>query len=306
MLFRSGKYDFVQGDTIIFEDDFATETLGEFPSKWKLIYGAAENLKSGEYPCLGFMQVSSQVAPLMKAKDFLPKVFTVEFDIYFYLEGNEAYTLNFGPGLNLEIRSHRVSYGQFSGTPLAKASIGWHHIAIAVNDKKMKVYFDEERVLNIPEIPKSLVTVEFRALSHGAARGKPSIIKSVRIAKGGMDLYKRIITDGKYIARGILFDVNKATLKPQSMGQINEMVKMMKEHPELKFNIEGHTDSEGDDKSNHKLSEERAQVVKEQMISMGIEDSRLDAKGHGESQPTNDNSTPEGKANNRRVEFIKK
>jgi outer membrane protein OmpA-like peptidoglycan-associated protein len=280
-----GKYDFVPGDKIIFEDDFSAEALGEFPSKWKLLKGAAENINSDGHPCLGFTQVSSQVSPLMKTENFLPKIFTLEFDIYYYTEGNEAYTLRFGTRDELDLRLNKVSFGQFTGAPVLKDRKGWHHIAIAVNDKKMKVYFNESRVLNIPEIGETLQRVVFSSLSHGAAKGKPAIIKSVRIAEGGMELYKRIMTDGKYIASGILFDVNKATLKPQSMGPINEMVKLMKEHSEMKFSIEGHTDSDGDEKANQNLSEERAQAVKAQIT---------------------DNSTAEGKANNRRVEFVKK
>ena len=80
----------------------------------------------------------------------------------------------------------------------------------------------------------------------------------------------------------------------------------MKEHPDISFSVEGHTDSDGDADMNQTLSEDRAETVKNQLISMGISADRLSSKGFGESMPINTNSSPEGKAENRRVEFVKK
>jgi outer membrane protein OmpA-like peptidoglycan-associated protein len=90
------------------------------------------------------------------------------------------------------------------------------------------------------------------------------------------------------------------------MGVINEIATLMKEHPDISFSVEGHTDSDGDADMNQTLSEDRAETVKNQLISMGISADRLSSKGFGESMPINTNSSPEGKAENRRVEFVKK
>ena len=109
----------------------------------------------------------------------------------------------------------------------------------------------------------------------------------------------------QFVTTGIKFDVNKATIKPESMGTINYVVKMMTDHPELKFSVEGHTDSDGDDAMNQKLSEARAKAVMDKMTELGIAADRLTSKGHGESKPMTGNDTPEGKAQNRRVEFVK-
>ena len=79
----------------------------------------------------------------------------------------------------------------------------------------------------------------------------------------------------------------------------------MSEHSDLSFSVEGHTDSDGDDASNQKLSEERAAAVKNMLVELGIDASRLSTKGFGEGAPLDSNSTSEGRANNRRVEFIK-
>jgi outer membrane protein OmpA-like peptidoglycan-associated protein len=134
---------------------------------------------------------------------------------------------------------------------------------------------------------------------------KYSYIKNIRLAKGGTKLYDRLLQDGKIVGTGIRFDIGKATLKPESMGIINTIAEMMEDHPELKFSIEGHTDSDGDTDSNQKLSEERANTVMKKLTSMGISGDRLSAKGFGETNPIAPNNTPEGKANNRRVEFVK-
>ena len=79
----------------------------------------------------------------------------------------------------------------------------------------------------------------------------------------------------------------------------------MNQHPEINFSVEGHTDSDGDTKFNQNLSEQRSKAVVNTLIDMGIADKRLVSKGFGESVPVAENKSPEGKANNRRVEFVK-
>jgi outer membrane protein OmpA-like peptidoglycan-associated protein len=111
--------------------------------------------------------------------------------------------------------------------------------------------------------------------------------------------------DGKIVANGIRFDVNKAKIKPESMGVINSIYSLLKDHPEVNLSVEGHTDSDGDDASNQSLSERRAKAVADQLVSMGIPASRLTSKGWGETKPVGANNTPEDKAVNRRVEFVK-
>ncbi|HKL32597.1 MAG TPA: OmpA family protein, partial [Tangfeifania sp.] len=131
-------------------------------------------------------------------------------------------------------------------------------------------------------------------------------IKNFRLAEGGVKYYDRFLQDGKIVANGIRFDVNKATLRPESMGVINEIAALMKDHPEVNFSVEGHTDSDGEDASNQTLSEQRAATVVSTLVTMDIDSNRLTSKGWGESKPMDTNDTPEGKANNRRVEFVKK
>jgi outer membrane protein OmpA-like peptidoglycan-associated protein len=177
------------------------------------------------------------------------------------------------------------------------------HIAIAYTNGKLKAYMDETRLLNIPRIdfdPKGLTLYTYHAHNENLF-----YVKNIRIAKGGVKYYDRVMEDGKIIANGIRFDVNKSTLKPESMGIINEIYALMKDHPELKFSVEGHTDSDGEDTFNQTLSEERAKTVVDKLVSMGISADRLSSKGLGETMPITSNGTAEGKAENRRVEFVK-
>jgi outer membrane protein OmpA-like peptidoglycan-associated protein len=318
------KYDFVAGDKIIFEDNLVREENGEFPSRWDLLSGSAEVASLGEDNVIHLANNNTIVIPLMDKKDFLPEVFTIEFDVFFEEDGtirSDYYKVRFFEGTSsyakidgknvfpLDISWDGVKMGQFDGKTSSFTEEKknwkpkWKHIAISFNKRSLKLYMDEERLLNIPNLgfqPKM-----FSIGGHFDDRYiKMSSIKNIRVNEGGKKLYDRVMSEGKFVTRGILFDVNKSIIKNESMGTINEIVEMMVEHPDLKFRVEGHTDGDGDESYNQKLSEERAAAVKNLLIQSGIDASRLDSKGFGESMPVNENSTSEGKANNRRVEFI--
>jgi len=89
------------------------------------------------------------------------------------------------------------------------------------------------------------------------------------------------------------------------MGTLNMIIGVLKDNPEIKFEIDGHTDNSGTAAHNLTLSQQRADAVKDQLVKMGVDASKLAAKGFGDSKPISDNTTLEGKANNRRVEFIR-
>lgn len=299
------KYDFVPGDKIIFEDDLAGELNGEFPSRWDLASGNVENASFDGMNVISFGS-RSEIMPLMSKPDYLPEVFTIEFDVYFYLKGNEAYTLKFRPKHSIDIRRYAVTMGKFKGSPeSAIAQPGWHHIAVSFNKRAFKLYYDQDRVLNIPNLQEKLTSFSISALVHSTAKGFAPMIKNIRVAEGGVKLYDRVKTDGKFITRGILFESGKASVRPESMGVLNEIAAMMKGHPDLKFRIEGHTDSDGDEAFNQDLSEKRSAAVKAELANLNIDESRFEIRGWGESKPVDSNNSPEAKANNRRVEFIK-
>ena len=134
----------------------------------------------------------------------------------------------------------------------------------------------------------------------------PLVFTNVKLAQGGsQNMINNILTNGKFITHGITFDIDKATIKPESMGVLNEVAKFVQSNPSIKMEIDGHTDNTGNAPHNLTLSQQRADAVKVRLVSMGIDGSRFTTKGLGDTKPIADNTTPEGKANNRRVEFVK-
>jgi OmpA-OmpF porin, OOP family len=180
----------------------------------------------------------------------------------------------------------------------------WHHVALAFKNHQLKIYLDHYRILVVPDTKEDYYNVSFAGIGGETS---PVIFKNVRIASGGnMNLVGKKFTDSKIITHGINFDVNKSTIKPESMGTLNMIVQVMKDNPEIKFEVGGHADTDGADDYNLRLSQQRAEAVREQLVKMGIDASRLTAKGFGETKPISDNNTHDGKANNRRVEFVKR
>jgi len=121
----------------------------------------------------------------------------------------------------------------------------------------------------------------------------PNTPKGVAVDKHGCPII---------INLNINFDFDSAEIKPEFLPKIKEVVEFLKANPAYKAEIQGHTDSIGSAAYNKKLSEKRAKAVYEVMVKMGIDPSRLTYVGYGEERPIADNSTPEGRAKNRRVE----
>jgi outer membrane protein OmpA-like peptidoglycan-associated protein len=105
------------------------------------------------------------------------------------------------------------------------------------------------------------------------------------------------------VLRNIYFDYDKATLRPESIEELERVVRFLQENPTLRVEISGHTDSDGSEMYNLRLSQARAQAVVDYLVSRGISPSRLIAKGYGESRPVAPNDTPENKQKNRRTEL---
>lgn len=311
------KYDFVPGNEVIFEDDLKGEQIGEFPSKWDLIEGGAEVATVDGENVIALVGYT-YITPLFRnpADKYLPDAFTLEYDLLIdenekehFIEfvdegGDDVVSSSFWTSSNIYNFSWNLhTDSERDGSEAFDNSNGWHHCAISFNKRAMKIYMDDKRVANIPNITSKISTVRFFA--RGGSDNSMFHFKNIRIAKGAVPLYDKLMTDGKIITYGITFDVGKSTIKPQSMGTINEISALMQKYPELKFSVEGHTDNTGSATTNQTLSEARAKAVCAKLQEMGIAAGRLSAKGHGLSKPIGSNDTSEGRAKNRRVEFIK-
>ena len=191
----------------------------------------------------------------------------------------------------------------------------WHHFALSFNKRAIKFYVDGKRVTNVPNAKSGAgwVTIE----ASGGDGDRIVYLRNVVIAKGAVELYERNATDmsavekaiaetGKFVTNNILFETGKATLKPESMAEIQKVADYMKKNPSARFEVQGHTDNQGSDAINDPLSQQRAEAVVKALEGLGCDPFNLRPVGKGSHEPVASNGTEEGRAKNRRVEFIKK
>ena len=190
----------------------------------------------------------------------------------------------------------------------------WHHFALSFNKRAIKFYVDGKRVINVPNAKAG---AGWLTLWSGGMDKRPTYVKTVVIAKGAVELYERNATDmsavekaiaetGKFVTNNILFETGKATLKPESMEEIQKVADYMKKNPTVRFEVQGHTDNQGSDKINDPLSQQRAEAVVKALEGLGCDPFNMRAVGKGSHEPVADNKTEAGRAKNRRVVFVKK
>ncbi len=340
------KSDFVRGSVILFEDDFANEQLGEFPSKWDISEGSIETSAINGKKYLHSNAPDSRFSPLMEnMKSYLPEVFTLEWDEFFCKAGDISdfpTDFNFYDADGSEVghiyKRYRPTNPDFYGNYDFKKGGGsddsvtgsfdwdqmkkyikigqWNHFAISFNKRAIKIYVNGNRFINLPNVAAP-ARFEFIIQDENPYRGVANVV----LAAGAVELYERQTTNlsaeaaavekaieetGKFVTNNILFETGKATLKPESMEEIMKVAEYMKNNPTARFEVQGHTDNQGSDKINDPLSQERAEAVVKALEGQGVDPFNLRPVGKGSHEPVADNSTEEGRAKNRRVEFIKR
>jgi choice-of-anchor C domain-containing protein len=150
-------------------------------------------------------------------------------------------------------------------------------------------------------------TLEFRSLTVSPATGWAAAIDDVSVTERRGEQLAVTENDKEIqvsLSAGVLFDTGKYDLKPAATDALQQLAALLKDHPDLPVLIEGHTDSVGAPGANQKLSENRANAVKEWLISSGkVPSSRITAQGYGETLPVAPNDSAEGRQKNRRVEI---
>ena len=317
------KTDFVPGDVVIFDDPMDGEQLGEFPSMWELRRGETEVVEVNGKKAVQLKDRGTSIYPLMKnPRNFLGDVFTVEFDWFWPNAPYDGYNTRLELYLckadsddeifRLEklIKDGEMTWywqttsGRQKGTKDdAVLTPGeWHHIALSFNKRALKLYFDGVRQINLPNVSE-VPGWFYLALGNG---NDALYLTNFKICQGAVPLYDRLASEGKIITYAITFDTGKATLKPEADVEINRIKGLMEQDPSLKFEVQGHCDNTGSDAVNDPLSQKRAEAIVARLVEMGIAKDRLSADGKGSHEPIADNSTEEGRAKNRRVEFVKK
>ena len=303
------NYDFTPGRTVWVTTDFRGEPVGRFPaSQLEFVSG---NMQIVELEGRKVLEVGARSVFRVPLPDTLPEGFTLEVRIkagapnmatdVFFATPERAIRQYEGHYLRLNRYPGVYAKGQkVSSIDTARGLADqWHDVRFQADGESAMLYVDTERAGNLPNatIPRSKA-IEFRV--NGNQR-LPSYVEEIVVAVGVDDLYDTLIETGAFTTRGILFDIDSDSHRPESTPVLEQIRKTLTEHPELKLLIEGHTDSTGDDAHNLELSERRARAVVAWLAGNGVEGGRLSARGLGETEPVADNDTPAGRAENRRV-----
>lgn len=330
------KFDFVPGEKILAVEDFSQDAVGDFPAKWNTNAGGEVVNIDGQ--ANKWLKASDKGLFFPEFVKELPENFTVEFDMMISddVSNNMSGLMIFFP----EISKRKPTFDTYLSTdpqvafdihPVANdggsTSYAWvfdknnekvlennlpiswkqgvaNRISIWRQKNRIRLYINETKVWDLPRAFDP--SLKYSMLFANNLFAGANFITNLRVAVGAPDTRSKLITEGKFSTTGILFDVNSDKIKPESYGVLKELGTVLKENAAVKVRIIGHTDSDGEDAKNLDLSKRRAVSVKNALqTEFGIEAARMETDGKGETQPIVPNTTPEGKANNRRVEFIK-
>jgi outer membrane protein OmpA-like peptidoglycan-associated protein len=330
------KYDFVPGDELLFFDNFSQDFIGDFPSKWNT-NASGEVVKISDKGKWFELKTGYGVFYIPDVKT-LPEDYTIEFDLLtkginqktsstarFHIILSDNDTFKEGISHYAKVSIPLGQYAPFAfrarnyfnrtsnintdiKADVRKAVLNQPHIAISVTKKRFRLWINQTKYIDIPrfiEQENVLKHLKFH-LNNLKDNEEHLYISNLKIAKGGVDLRRKLLAEGKISTNGILFDSGSANIQPQSLGIIRQISQVLMQDESIKLNIIGHTDADGANLANLKLSKARAEAVKNALVSIyKISGNRLETDGKGESEPVGDNSTTDGKAQNRRVEFVK-
>lgn len=271
----------------------------------------------------------------------LPEQFTLEFDLYadpeamsemeggfranfVALEDRKDYDMHFAsaPSIELDVHPHGSTkvvyisaYTEYDSELSGKKSLFEHtfksswnagavnRVSIYRNGNQVALYLNGKEMLNLPNgLSKK---AQYNLVFSTNLWGDGIFVTNIRVAGNIPNATQEIKTAGKFVTNTIYFDVNSSRIRPESWATLNQSAQAIKSNSG-NYLIVGHTDSDGTNDANLKLSQSRAAAVKNALIKeFGIDAARLITDGKGATQPVSSNNTASGKAQNRRVEFIK-
>jgi outer membrane protein OmpA-like peptidoglycan-associated protein len=330
------RFDFVPGEKIVAFEDFMQDSIGDFPAKWNT-NASAEIVTIGGRPGR-WLKLTGSGFFLPEFITTLPDDFTLEFDMLTpptfsgypintviaelpsggaanWTAATHSFIMRSQPGSGDEGSSEtQVRQDGNSAAQVTKSVKQFSktanpvHVSMWRQRQRIRVYLNEEKVWDLPRAFATTARLNtFLFALRVDDRAGEAFIGNLRLAVGAPDTRNKLITDGKWVTRGILFDVNSDRVRPESYGALKEISNVLTENADVKVQIVGHTDADGDAAQNLDLSKRRAASVRAILAKeFGIAEARMDTDGQGENQPVDKNDTAAGKANNRRVEFVKK
>jgi outer membrane protein OmpA-like peptidoglycan-associated protein len=304
------NYDFVPGRKVLKLITFDSQPVGRFPAG--LATYVRGNMQVVELENTRRLETTGNGVIRVQLPEETGESFSIEFLVRFP-------TLNIGVSLfptRVEgpISRYPHHYINISGRPgLYRQGLEVSAVympTLVQKDLPVKIQYDSGYTIvyvgpdRVGQVPNANIpsTRELEFQLSGNPRF-PTYLTDIVVAKGIDDLYAALTTSGSFTTRGIYFDTGRTDLRPESSKVLGELVDALTKASTLKVAIIGHTDSQGEDEFNKKLSEGRAQAVVDYLVKRGIDRSRLQAEGKGEAEPVSSNETAEGRQDNRRVEI---
>ncbi len=325
--------DFQAGAVTIFEDNFSRDNKGDFPAKW-------DTNGSGEIVIIDgkkWFRLGGKSMYIPVIKESLPENYTIEFDMYtmgldrstssqswihlllhdtpLFERPSSSAMVKLSPCQFIEspgyiekkVKGKRQFFNEI-GKDYRDAINGQSRFSITVNKNRMRVWINDNKIIDVPRlVPDDVKTFKLFVRGLRDQRDKDEVyITNFRIGKAGVDNRSKLITEGRLSTNAIQFKSGSDVLLPASYKTIREIAKVLENNPDVKIKIIGHTDADGSELSNLELSKKRAVAVMNSLVNQyGIAKNRMVTDGKGESNPLASNATGSGKAQNRRVEFIK-
>lgn len=334
--------DFVSGNKVIATEDFTQDAIGDFPVNWSTnSSGEVVTFSDSDAKWLKLNDNGNYTPNHIKK---LPENCTFEFDLYstedfsFYStalkigfveskkkndytnwkefqSGKEGIIISLHPQLagtekvggtgfwtisnNAIVSENNVELNSYNNNQTTAKVQFWRQ------KNRLRMYVNGEKIWDLPNAFQEANYNSIVFFIHGYNDKKDKYyISNLRLAEAGSDTRHKLIETGTFTTNEILFDTNKATIKSASVSVLSDLGNALKENPKVKVAITGHTDSDGKDTDNQKLSEQRAESVKNYLVTnFNIDKSRMTTSGKGENNPITDNKNEDSKKQNRRVEF---
>jgi OOP family OmpA-OmpF porin len=316
--FTAIRAEFVPGERTIFYDDFSDMIAGAAPSHFRTRGAAPELGVSGTMRQLTYTR-SGSLQPNLTS---LPRNFTYETEVMLDVPvGNARLWLVLYAGEReaaawlLAVRGNQADIVLSRKLPrpeeLGRAPVTLDlgqpvRLALWAQDGRVRTFVNGEKRIDVNQVELPPIDrVELR--TDLAGNGLSAGYRSVRFAESAPDFSQVIAASGRYVSYGIRFDTDSDQLRPESAPAIQAVARGLVSDPGLQLMIAGHTDAVGDATHNLDLSRRRAEAVRAVLTTQfSVEASRLTTVGLGSTQPLEKNDTPQGRAMNRRVEFIKR